>query len=284
MKNAMKYLNRHNPLTETQTPEIETRYSKENWCIVSCPETGMVYLKNPPDYDAFEEDYAWEKQFAEQKQRRKEDEPVFSAISDMMKKLRTRYRKRESIERESEKLILELEKYGEPLSIIDIGCGVGTKLQRICHYMKEQYDIDTKPIGIEISVAQAEQANTELEKVNGYCIQNNAIDGLASVEENSLDLIILCSFLEHEMNPMPLLRNCKKKLKKHGLVLIKVPNYACQNRKFRQEKWCGFRYPDHVNYYTPDTLNRSITRAGLTVRKLKAQPFNDNMWAVASLP
>ena len=276
-----KLLNRVNPLTERESEEIETPYSRGNWRIVESPDDGMVFLKNPPHYVAFEEGCAKANTLAQERQRRRQEEPIRSAMSDLLKKFRAAYYKRERIEVESERLLIKLRGETCHPKVVDVGCGVGQKLQRITDYMQEEYGMSILPVGIEISIQKALQANEFLHTVGGHCLQNNAIDGMASIDDNSIDLIILCSFLEHEINPMQLLRQCKAKLTSHGRLLIKVPNYDCKNRKYRQEKWCGFRYPDHVNYFVPKTLESMLEKAGLSCRNLRAQPFNDNMWAIA---
>jgi hypothetical protein len=51
-------------------------------------------------------------------------------------------------------------------------------------------------------------------------------------------------------------------------------------------RWCGFRYPDHLNYFTPKTLVALAAKAGfetgfgLTGRL----PTSDNMWAILAKP
>lgn len=42
----------------------------------------------------------------------------------------------------------------------------------------------------------------------------------------------------------------------NGITFVRVPNYASLNRRVRGGQWCGFRYPDHVNYFTLYTLSR----------------------------
>ena len=43
--------------------------------------------------------------------------------------------------------------------------------------------------------------------------------------------------------------------------------------------WCGFRYPDHVNYFTPASLRRMAAECGLRLSLLTPMslPFNDNI-------
>jgi hypothetical protein len=67
-----------------------------------------------------------------------------------------------------------------------------------------------------------------------------------------------------------------------AVVIVKMPNYASINRHVTGRKWCGFRLPDHVNYYTPRTLVALAARAGFKVSfgLLGRQPLSDNMWAV----
>ena len=280
-------MRRLNPLTETETPVRETPYSKGEWKVVECLETGMVFLQNPPDYSAFIEDFAWEKTFEEESKRRREAEPVIAYTSGVGKSLRRKLRKRERIEKVAFKTLLRIEREREPgsdISMVDVGCGTGEKLVRITRYFKEQRGVEVKPLGVEISAQLSKETNERLGELDGRCIHAAAIEGLESLEDGSVDLVILCSYLEHEVEPMAVLRAVFQKLRKGGYVIIKVPNFGCWNRYLRQERWCGFRYPDHVNYFTPNTLTRMIETSGLKLWKMNFYdrlPTNDNVWAIA---
>jgi len=71
-------------------------------------------------------------------------------------------------------------------------------------------------------------------------------------------------------------------MKNGGVCVIKVPNYASWNRIVRGKKWCGFRYPEHVNYFTPDSLGKMADASGLRAVQtfMDVLPISDNMWAV----
>tara|TARA_B100000519_G_C14231096_1_gene432414 strand:- start:95 stop:967 length:873 start_codon:yes stop_codon:yes gene_type:complete len=278
---------RENPLTGTVTPVKETPYSNGEWKVVECQETGMVFLENPPDYSRLVEEFAWEKTFEEESKRRRQEEPVVAFASSLSKSLKRRLRKRERLEKVSFSLLDKIarERPAETdLAVVDVGCGSGEKLLRIVRQYEAVRDTSLRPIGIEISAQLAQETDQCLGPIGGRCIHSSAIDGLASLEDASVDLVILCSYLEHEIRPLEVLQNVSLKLRKGGYVIVKVPNYGSWNRRFRQRRWCGFRYPDHVNYFTPQTLIRIIESSGLKVRRMNLRdclPTNDNVWAIA---
>ena len=63
---------------------------------------------------------------------------------------------------------------------------------------------------------------------------------------------------------------------------MKVPNYGSLNRMVMGKRWCGFRYPDHLNYFTPRTLAAMADGAGFDTEwgATGRLPTSDNMWAV----
>lgn len=276
-------MTRVNPINEQISENMRvSKYSKDNWIIVECIQTGMVYLQNPPDYSQLVDEFAWEKQFYDEKARRKLQQPVMSFLSESIKKVRGLFRQKEKIETVTEQVLASINKKtnnSKPvLNVVDIGCGTGIKLLNITKTVEQHYSLKIKPIGIELSQVQAQETSTNLAPVNGECIHDFAINGLEKLPDEFVDCMILCSFLEHEKSPLPLLKLCKEKLSPDGVIIIKVPNYNSWNRLLRQGQWCGFRYPDHVNYFTPKTLATIINNAGLKVSKREALPISDNMW------
>jgi hypothetical protein len=75
-------------------------------------------------------------------------------------------------------------------------------------------------------------------------------------------------------------------LRPNGVAVIKVPNYVSWNRYLRGPKWCGFRFPDHVNYFTPATLRQMAEDIGyrVIIRWQDRLPTDDNVWAVLQRP
>ena len=80
------------------------------------------------------------------------------------------------------------------------------------------------------------------------------MEGLKSFAAGFFTAATLRSYLEHELHPRAVLTELHRTLAPGGVALVKVPNYASLNRRVTGRKWCGFRYPDHLNYFTPASL------------------------------
>jgi ubiquinone/menaquinone biosynthesis C-methylase UbiE len=168
------------------------------------------------------------------------------------------------------------QKYAKPGRILDLGCGDGSQLSRLA----DGYT----PYGIEVSKNLALQAEKNLASKNGKVTNADALTGLRNLPDNQFTGVMMRSFLEHDIDPKNTLLAAHRVLASGGIVVIKVPNYGCINRIYRGKKWCGFRFPDHVNYFTPGTLRKLLTECGFTIIRdnfLDRLPISDNMWLVA---
>jgi SAM-dependent methyltransferase len=277
-------MKREHPILKRPANTIVSKYSKNDWKLLECLETGLVYLDNPVSYQELESDYAWEKTFEEEKSDRKRREPMFSKLSVSMRRVRKFFRPIPKLQSLITGLAASHFGRNETLQLLDIGCGRGTHLKMIAHAIQLKTGIPVVPRGIEISTILAPKANLILSELGGGAIHASALAGIGELPNASLDLIILHSFLEHEINPLDLLRACRKKLAKEGLLVIKVPNYASLNRKVRQGRWCGFRYPDHVNYFSPHSIRLILDQAEMKVHRMNffdRFPTSDNLWVIA---
>ena len=86
------------------------------------------------------------------------------------------------------------------------------------------------------------------------------------------------SYLEHESQPRLALERAFAKLAPGGRVYVRVPNFGGLNRRIMGAQWCGFRFPDHVNYFTGTSLRRLAGQAGFRYRRLNGYSiFGDNL-------
>ena len=99
-----------------------------------------------------------------------------------------------------------------------------------------------------------------MQERGGHVVHASALDGMKKFEDNFFDGVIMRSYLEHEAQPREVLEACYDKLKPGGGIYVKVPNFDTINRLVRGIKWCGFRFPDHLNYFGIKTLKNLAER------------------------
>ena len=267
------------PILGRQTEVDVFDASHEPWVLVRCRQTGFVFLSNPPDYSRLTDEFAWEKTWAEEKTRRARAEPLFTKVSGLSKRVKlTLFPHRNKFY----SLLCSVMPGHSPVAILDIGCGKGELLEGICQRFA-QLNRPVIPLGVEISRQLAAMSGEKFSALGGRVIFSNAIDGVSQLSPDEVDVVIMSSFLEHEAKPRELLIALRSGLKSTGRVILKVPNFACWNRGFRGMRWCGFRFPDHVNYFSPRTLGILAEQAGYRVARqnlLDRWPLSDNMYAV----
>jgi SAM-dependent methyltransferase len=271
------------PLAERATATRTLDVAPPPWVVLECQETGMVFLQNPPGYDSLRQEFAWEHTYAQQAVRRKAEEPVLQGLSQAAKRFRRQVLKRHKVADMATALVSQMASDPDPVDMVDIGCGGGELLGRVMDRLPQEVRMRCRPHGIEISDVLAARSQAALAPHGGSCVHAPALEGLRSFAPGSLHLVVMSSFLEHETQPLPVLRAACQALAPDGRVLIKVPNYACWNRHLRGRRWAGYRWPDHVNYFTPQTLGAMAKAAGLRVQRMNwrdRMPISDSLYAV----
>lgn len=247
--------------------------SPPDWRLVACAACQFVYLEDPPSYQGFVSEFAWEKTSRAERARRQDSEPILYWFSQRARLFRRHVLKRNKLH----DLVGRFVPSGR---LLDVGCGGGTQ-------MGIWFDGRYQPFGVEISQSLADSANALFASHGGQCVHSDAVSGMDAFGDDFFDGIIMKSYLEHEVAPREVCQAASRCLKPGGHLVIKVPNYASLNRLVRGNKWCGFRHPDHVNYFTPHSLAELINDTGLKITQfnwLDHPPTSDNMWLVASKP
>jgi len=270
------------PILDRPTQVDQTDFCSDQWSIVRCCETGFVFLSNPPDYSQLETEFAWEKSATTERKRRQLAQPWVSRLSSLAKRVKVLIAPKRNKIAALTLAATQNEKSAEPLQLLDVGCGAGDLMVEL-HSRFSQAGRKLALFGIEVSKQLAAVSAEKISPWGGKVVSASAIEGTANLENESIDVAVMSSFLEHESRPLGLLKRLHAILRTDGAVVLKVPNFSCWNRILRGRKWCGFRYPDHVNYFTPQTLQRLAEEAGYTVARQNLQdkfPLSDNMYAV----
>lgn len=234
------------------------KYTRSPWPVVACNGCGFVYLGRVPDYEDLSINLAWEKQHAEEKQRRSKTNRL--ARFDALTRFRLKLGKVVDRARHA---------HGIPTRgrVLEIGCGGTTRIPE-----------GPIPYGIEISEGLSRKARPVFEARGGAVYHEPATTGIERFPEDFFDSIIMRSYLEHEAQPRLILERAFKRLKPGGKILLRSPNYSSANRYIMGAQWCGFRFPDHVNYFTPRALKALAKSIGYEFSWINwLSPFDDNL-------
>lgn len=250
--------------------------SQALWPLKTCRQCSLVYLTRVPDYETTGTEFAFEKTFETEATRRDKNRPIERRLSNGLKWFRAHVMKR------NRALDITLKQAArQDATVVDIGCGAG--------HILASMPLSFKVIGIEISPGLASQAREKLslQRDSSEVHNADAISGLRELPQGSADIVLMISYLEHEINPLPALEASLHALRPGGCCIVKVPNFASWNLALKKKGWCGFRFPDHVNYFSPSTLTDLAERAGfdvMTTRLSDRIPTSDNMWAIFQAP
>ncbi|KIC11834.1 hypothetical protein RA19_04135 [Leisingera sp. ANG-M1] len=219
-------------------------YSPDHWEMAECTDCGFVFLRNPPGYEALKEEFAWETTYRAKKASSKGSTPFSPVARKIRNALRMSRNKSRSYRRW----------FGDG-HVLDIGCGAGHRVRA-----------PMTPYGIELSTGLHKIADERMRARGGYCVHGPGAEAIWEFPEETFDGILMYSYLEHETEVGKVLAGAHRALKPGGGVFVRVPNYASLNRRVVGPKWCGFRYPDHVNYFTLQSLTAVAAKAGFTTR------------------
>ncbi len=250
--------------TSDQATRLDA-YSQGEWHIATCDACGLTYLRNPVAYEALEEDFAWEKTYEEKKAKSGGSTPLSPMIRKLRGKLRLTHKGQHA----------RMGAWFNNGAVLDIGCG---NLMNVPEPMI--------PYGIELSKALHSYADKAMRERGGYCVHGAGAEAIWEFDAEQFDGVIMHSYLEHEVDLMGILKGAFRALKPGGAAFVRVPNFGSVNRHVIGRKWCGFRYPDHVTYFTLGTLRDAAARAGFGTQLVNriGLPFDDNIKALLRKP
>jgi hypothetical protein len=78
--------------------------------------------------------------------------------------------------------------------------------------------------------------------------------------------------IEHVEQPVAVVRRLAESLTPGGVLALETPNLdSWDARLFRQQYWGGYHIPRHWHLFTPQTMTRLLTSAGLDVVTIEYQ-------------
>lgn len=139
--------------------------------------------------------------------------------------------------------------------LVDVGCGTG-------RFLALARDRGWSVTGVEPSGESSQQSHRDL----GLDVRYETLDR-AGFAPASLDAITMWHVLEHIADPGETLSVARDLLSAEGRIVIAVPNFAGWECRLARDRWGLFDVPRHVSFFTPDTLDEALRRAGFEVER-----------------
>jgi 2-polyprenyl-3-methyl-5-hydroxy-6-metoxy-1,4-benzoquinol methylase len=149
-----------------------------------------------------------------------------------------------------------IRKYKDKGLVLDIGSAGGVFLD----LMKHQ---GFGPSGIEPSSEGVKAA-----KKIGIKTMKGMLDDF-NIPKERYDIITWFDVIEHITNPKEQIKKIEAALKKNGILYISTPNFSGFLSKWLKSQWPMYCPPEHLLYFSPNSLSFSLEQAGLKVESVR---------------
>jgi len=153
--------------------------------------------------------------------------------------------------------------------LLDVGCGDGGFLSIM---RRAGWDV----AGIEPDPAAADVARQR----HPESMIAQTLDE-AQIADASVDVVTLSHVIEHAIDPIRLLRECRRVLKPEGKIVILTPNLGGQGHRLFQQAWVPLDPPRHLYLFRSSTLGYCCKQAGFSVENLRTSA-RDATWVWAA--
>src|SRR5947207_8390695 len=144
---------------------------------------------------------------------------------------------------------------------LDVGCGSGA-------WLGLARALGWRVAGIEVNAAAAQKARRFTDEIHvGDVLE-------APFATARFDVVTAFHVLEHVVDPVAVVRRMLDWLAPGGLLIVKVPNAGGLGAALFGRAWSGLELPRHLSHFTPETLERTVRKAGgrLLWCRHRAQP------------
>ena len=151
-------------------------------------------------------------------------------------------------------------------AVLDIGCSYG---EHLAHF-------GAQSVGVTIVKEEAEYGKTK-----GLDTRHGNIEDDAFIVPEKFDAIFCNNLLEHLYSPHAFLVKLRGYLKENGTLVLGVPCIPAIASLIHIKKFRGSLAEAHINFFTKETLIKTVERAGYRVRSVRgfhfSNPFIDHL-------
>ncbi len=141
---------------------------------------------------------------------------------------------------------------GHGRRLLEIGCGGG---QRLSLFRQLGWDV----LGQEVDEAAAEFARQQ----SGVDVRTGDLSVLG-FEDESFDAIATNHVIEHVLDPVALLEECHRSLRRGGVLVLATPNATSYGHEVYGRDWYALDPPRHLQLFRLEGLIEAARRAGFS--------------------
>jgi SAM-dependent methyltransferase len=141
--------------------------------------------------------------------------------------------------------------------LLDIGCGDGGFLSKMKHL---GWDV----VGVEPDPSAARVARERY----GLTVLNCRSEDV-EFDENSFDVITLNHVIEHLVDPLKVLRRCRRFLRRGGRFVLTTPNVESLGQYIFKRNWFPWDPPRHIFLFSPASLKRFAEEVDVYIDELR---------------
>jgi 2-polyprenyl-3-methyl-5-hydroxy-6-metoxy-1,4-benzoquinol methylase len=156
----------------------------------------------------------------------------------------------------------------KPGKILDVGCGLG--------YFLSGIDEPWEKFGVEISEFSADYA----QEWGGIFI--GKIEDL-KLRHNDFDVIVLHHVIEHVENPINLILEIKKLIKKRGTLVLGTPDFDSGCARLFGKNFRLLNDPTHISLFSNESMHRFLRDFGFTIDNVDYPFFNTRYFTLKNL-
>lgn len=207
--------------------------------IHECLKCGLLFTEPRPDSNHIGKYYQSEEYYSHQENK----SGFIPKIYESVKKVNLKHKR---------KLATKGMKVG---TMLEIGCGVGDFL----HEMEQR---GWNCTGIEPS--------KEAKAIAQNRVKANILnpEDLATLKDESFDLITMWHVLEHVDNLKDEVRHLQRLLKKGGRLVLALPNFKSTDAEYYREYWAAYDVPRHLNHFCRESINNIFKTTKLQLKKI----------------
>lgn len=139
------------------------------------------------------------------------------------------------------------------LRLLDIGCALGVLLE-------EAEKEGMKAQGIDISAGAVNYC-----RKHGLHVEQGTLATRSKhFKQASIDVVTAFEIIEHEYDPLGMMKSVYSLLIPGGLAVVTTPNHGSIWRKIMRKWWFGYQHREHLYFFDEVSLKRLFTEAGFS--------------------